>query len=278
MFNFTAMLRVEELHIYPIKSIGGLSVQSAQVLATGLEHDRLMMLVDGNNRFLSQREMPALALLHPAFDKEGLRIVHKKQPDRSVVIPFRPEGRQTLRVTVWDDHCEALLFDQSVHDWFSAVLGTSCRLVYLPETTHRLVHDVHAGGADITSFSDGFPLLLAGCAALDDLNRRLDEPVPMNRFRPNIVFSGGEPFLEDRLDSFSIGPVRLRAVKPCARCVITTINQDNGTSSREPLKTLAAYRTKNNKVMFGQNLLTSGEGRINVGDELSDLVFHNYSA
>ena len=100
----------------------------------------------------------------------------------------------------------------------------------------------------------------------------------MNRFRPNIVFSGGEPFLEDRLDSFSIGPVRLRAVKPCARCVITTINQDNGTSSREPLKTLAAYRTKNNKVMFGQNLLTSGEGRINVGDELSDLVFHNHSA
>jgi len=138
----------------------------------------------------------------------------------------------------------------------------------MPDNTHRITDQRYTSENSITSFSDAYPFLLIGQSSLDDLNSRLAEPLPMNRFRPNIVFTGGEPYREDMMHTFTIGNITFYGVKLCARCVMTTINQDNGTTGKEPLKTLARYRFKNNKIMFGQNLAHKGLGEIRVGDEL----------
>jgi uncharacterized protein YcbX len=156
-----------------------------------------------------------------------------------------------------------------VDAWFTKQLGLSCRLVYMPESTHRFVDSRYAHHKEITSFSDGYPLLLIGQASLDDLNSRLPAPLPMNRFRPNIVFTGGTAFLEDSMKQFEINGIRFFGVKPCARCIITTIDQQTAEKAKEPLKTLSSYRMKNNKVYFGQNLLYEGTGVISIGDTIT---------
>ena len=138
----------------------------------------------------------------------------------------------------------------------------------MPESTKRKVEEAYAFNDDITSFSDGYPILLIGQASVDDLNSRLEEPLPMNRFRPNIVLAGGQPFEEDTMEQFSINEINFYGVKLCERCVITTTNQETSIKGKEPLKTLAKYRLTNNKVLFGQNVLCGGEGAIRVGDEI----------
>jgi hypothetical protein len=154
-------------------------------------------------------------------------------------------------------------------EWFSRMLSFRCRLVYMPDSSHRLVDQQYAHRQEVTSFSDAFPLLLIGQASLDDLNKRLPSPLPMDRFRPNIVFSGGEPYQEDNMPHFQISGISFFGVKPCARCVITTIDQSTAGKSKEPLRTLNGYRARNNKIYFGQNLLFGGVGKICVNDVIS---------
>ncbi len=262
------MLSISQLYIYPIKSLGGIAVATANLTSRGLQHDRRLMLADENNRFLTQREHPAMALLQPVLAANGLYIHQKKNQLEPLFIPAQPTSGQSVIATVWDDNCEAHPYDIAVNNWFSQALGLSCRLLYMPETRKREADKKNAHNNEIVSFADGYPMLLIGQASLDDLNARMAAPLPMNRFRPNIVFTGGEPFLEDQLLQFSINGIDFTGVKPCARCVMTTIDQQEGTSSKEPLKTLAGYRQKNNKILFGQNLVHSGEGCISVGDSL----------
>jgi uncharacterized protein len=147
-------------------------------------------------------------------------------------------------------------------------LTMPCKLVYMPDESKRRVDVGYALSKEITSFSDAYPVLMVGQASLDDLNSRLEIPVPMNRFRPNIVFTGGDPYQEDTMQHFQINEIDLYAVKPCARCAITTTDQETSATAKEPLKTLATYRTGNNKVYFGQNILYKQQGTIKVGDEL----------
>jgi len=149
------------------------------------------------------------------------------------------------------------------------MLQIKCRLVYMPVSTFRQVDERYAEPGQITSFSDAYPFLMIGQASLDELNSRLEEAVPMDRFRPNIVFTGGEAFQEDQMQHFRINNINFYGVKPCARCQVITIDQENGITGKEPLKTLSDYRKKNNKVYFGQNLVHRGEGNISVGDEIS---------
>jgi uncharacterized protein len=260
------MLTISQLFIYPVKSLGGIAVNTANVTSRGLQHDRRLMLADSDNRFLTQREYPAMALLQPVLAANGLYIHHKKNQLPPLFIPVQPTGGQPVIATVWDDCCEAQPYDAAVNDWFSQALGLSCQLLYMPETSRRAADKKYAHNSEIVSFADGYPTLLIGQASLDDLNTRLTVPVPMNRFRPNIVFTGGDPFLEDQLAQFSINGIEFSGIKPCARCVMTTIDQDNPATSKEPLKTLAAYRQKENKILFGQNLLHRGEGAIHIGD------------
>jgi uncharacterized protein YcbX len=148
------------------------------------------------------------------------------------------------------------------------MLSVKCRLVYMPDTTKRLVDKNYAAHDEITGFSDGYPFLMIGRSSLDDLNRRLTNSLPINRFRPNIVFTGGSPYEEDLIKEFKINDINFYGAKLCARCTITTVNQDDASKSNEPLKTLAFYRQKNNKIYFGQNLLHKGEGVIRIGDTI----------
>jgi uncharacterized protein len=267
------MLQISELYIYPIKSMAGIALNEARVTATGFEHDRRWMLVDENNRFISQREVSEMALMRPLVEDRGLRVTYK---DECLHIPFnKPSASSSDRVTVtvWDDTCIGEYVSPEADEWFTAMLGLRCRLVYMPDDTERVVDQRYAPVGSITSFADAYPFLLIGQASLDDLNSHMEAPLPMNRFRPNMVFTGGEPFEEDNMEHFTIAGVDFFGVKLCARCPIPTIDQETAQRGKEPLKTLSKYRQKNNKVYFGQNLVQKGEGIITVGDNIEVLAY-----
>jgi uncharacterized protein YcbX len=263
------MLTVSELYIYPIKSLGGIALNSATLTDRGFEHDRRWMLVDENNQFLSQREVNAMALLKVQVTEQGLLIQNSSVPGAELLVPFQPATTETIMVTVWSSHCRAQRVSDVADAWFSKQLGLACKLVYMPDSTRRYVDSRYAHNKEITSFSDAYPLLLISQASLDELNSRLSAPLPMNRFRPNIVFKGGTPYLEDSMKHFEINGITLFGVKPCSRCVITTINQQTAEKGKEPLKTLSSYRMKYNKTYFGQNLLHAGTGVITIGDVIT---------
>lgn len=263
-------LTLSEIWIYPIKSLGGISLNSALVTKRGLEHDRRWMLVDENNVFLTQRKFPEMALLQVEIEANGLKVSHKTKSKGMVKIPFDAQPLEHLEVEIWDDKCVAYTVSEIANEWFSTVLNQKCRLVYMPEDSLRQLDRRYAKEGDITGFSDGYPILILGESALDYLNEKLAESVPMNRFRPNLVFKGGEPNEEDNWQEFEIGEATFYGVKPCARCVMTTINQDNGTVGKEPLKTLATYRKDGNKILFGQNVIPKNVGKnINVNDVIT---------
>jgi uncharacterized protein YcbX len=262
------MLKISGLFVYPIKSLGGIALNTAEVGSRGLEHDRRWMLVDENNRFLSQREIPEMALLYVELTPNGLVVMHRHQPEEFIEVPFLFDAKETAICTIWDDECLAEFVNSEIDSWFTKMLQINCRLVYMPVSTLRQVDQEYARVGQVTSFADAFPFLLIGQASLDELNTRLKEAVPVDRFRPNIVFTGGEPFQEDQMQYLTINGINFFGVKPCARCPVITIDQESGISGKEPLKTLAAYRKKNNKVYFGQNLIHEGEGTIGIGDRI----------
>jgi uncharacterized protein YcbX len=264
------MLQLSEIFIYPIKSLGGISISSAVVTDRGLQYDRRWMLVDEQGDFMTQRINAQMALLQVEVVDEGLKVYHKKK-NTSIVIPFQSQTEETTMVNVWSDRCRAQVVNRDVDEWFSDLLSTNCRLVYMPERTRRRVDGRYARNQEITSFSDAYPFMIIGQSSLDDLNSRLEEKLPINRFRPNFVFTGGVPFEEDSWAHFSINDILFYGVKLCARCVVTTINQDEGKAGKEPLKTLATYRMSNHKIYFGQNLLHQGAGKIQVGDSIKIL-------
>jgi hypothetical protein len=258
---------ISELLIYPVKSLGGISVKSAVLTDRGFEYDRRFMLIDSHNRFVTQREFPELAFFNTAILGNQLSITDKRDGSSVAVTLIVVEGEQ-IGVQIWDDCCQAILLDSTVADWFSARLSQPVRLVYMPDDSQRPVDPAYAAKGELTSFSDGYPVLIIGAESLKDLNARLENPIPMDRFRPNIVFSGGYPHVEDTFNAFRAGDVQLQAVKPCARCVMTTTDQETGQRTAEPLKTLSKYRSQHNKIYFGQNLLASNTGEVRLGDHL----------
>jgi uncharacterized protein YcbX len=272
------MLQLSEIWVYPIKSLGGIQLQESNITDRGLELDRRWMLIDSDNRFLSQREHPELALLQPEISNGVLRVTYKNQID-FIEFAARPtflKGSLKIKVTVWDDTVLAYEENTEVSNWFSKILKNSVRLVYMPDESHRKLDSKYAVSSyDSNSFSDGFPFLIIGQASLNELNSRLKVPVSMNRFRPNFVFTNGEAFEEDTWSRFSIGDMSFIGVKPCSRCVMTTVDQDKGVFlGKEPLKTLAKFRNFNNEVYFGQNVIGLGLGTVSVGDAISVLSFN----
>lgn len=252
------------LNVYPIKSAGGIAAESWPVDEFGLRYDRRWMLVDESGVALTQREFPRLALLRPAIDGDRLRV---SAPGRAPLdLPLEPGGGVSTTVTVWDDTCAASWMGERASRWFSEFLGTACTLVHMPLSTRRPADPTYAPPGVRVSFADGFPFLLISEASLVDLNRRLPVPLPMNRFRPNLVIDGGPAFVEDGLGAFRIGALELEVVKPCARCVLTTTDQETATRGPEPLRTLATFRKVGGKVMFGQNVVHRGTGHLAVGD------------
>ncbi len=262
-------MNLTELNIYPIKSLKGIAITEAAVEARGLRRDRRWMLVDADNKFITQREIPKMAALSVDLLTDGLRVTNGST---HIDVPAEPYSDDSATVAIWGSRVKAAVYQPFVNHWFSDALGVDCRLVQMPESTNRIVSPNYAVRKfeDIVSFADGYPFLLIGQASLDDLNSRLQEPVGMNRFRPNFVVAGAEPFAEDTWKRVRIGSTVFHVVKPCDRCVITTIDQAKGEKTgKEPLKTLSEYRNRNGKVLFGQNLIADEPGAtIKAGDEV----------
>lgn len=244
------------LCVYPVKSCRGIEVSQARLTATGLEHDREWMIVTPVGRFVTQREEPRLALINTWLDDEGLQI--ECPGSGELFIPYNAKGEATT-ATVWNDRCGAFDMGAAAADLLSAFLGTPHRLVRFNPAGRRASNREWTGDTQaLNQFSDGFPLLAVSEASLAHLNGKLPAPLPMDRFRPNLVFSGFEPHGEDALHELAGGGVTLRAVKPCTRCKITTIDQKTGAvTGPEPLNTLRAYRLSKHPmgVLFGQNMI-----------------------
>jgi uncharacterized protein len=261
-------LRLSEIWIYPIKSLAGVRLTEANVLEKGLEYDRRWMLVDETGRFITQREHPKLALFEVTLEAKHLFVRHRKT-HASHRIPLTPHTNQSFSVTIWRDDVQALEVSAETSRWFSEQLNTTCRLVYFPEEHARPVDPEFAVNHEHVSLADAYPFLVIGQASLDDLNTRLPESITMRRFRPNFVFTGGEPYEEDHWKDFSIGNIHFRGVKNCSRCVLTTVDPETGTTGIEPLRTLATYRNLGGKVNFGQLAVTRAAGVLNEGDKIS---------
>ena len=260
------MLQVTGINIFPIKSCGGVRADRAEVEARGLAGDRRFMLVDGNGRFMTQRKCPALALVRVSRNEHGWLIEAPGQ--EPLVLRAPPEYAATKRVRIWRGIVEASIATPEINEWFTAYTGTQCRLAYMEEHQHRAVPHASAEFDDEVSFADGAPLLVISEASLRDLNGRLANAVTMDRFRPNIVIDGSEPYEEDGWKRIRIGEAELAVSWPCARCIMVTIDPVTGVPDRagEPLETLKTYRRRGRGVYFGQNVIARRLGAIRVGD------------
>lgn len=262
-----SVLKLTQIWIYPIKSLGGISLPAAKVMSKGLQYDRRWMLVDKDGRFMTQRIFPTMALFRLTIDNAQLRINHH---EHSIMLSLNHAvSSNPQRVQIWNDFVSAVEVDPAHSDWFSERLGIACRLVYFPEENTRPVDPEYAVNYEQVSLADAYPFLIIGQSSMDDLNNRLSVPLPINRFRPNLVFSGGLPHQEDTWKDFAIGSARFVGVKPCERCVLPTINQDTGEKGDEPLRTLSSYRKRDGKIYFGQNLVAVGSAEVSVGDHIS---------
>ncbi|GAA4017938.1 MOSC domain-containing protein [Hymenobacter fastidiosus] len=262
-----APLTLSDLYIYPVKSLGGIRVTEAVVEPRGLRHDRRWLIVDERNQFMTQRQTAAMAHLQVAPAHNGFLLTHAARPGLlPLYVPFEATPDHTLFVTIWDDMVFAWRGTPAADEWLTEALDRPCKLVYMSDMVVRAT-DGGAADGDV-SFADAYPFLVIGQASLDDLNTRLATPVPMNRFRPNLVFTGGTAYEEESWRDFTVSGQPFLGVRPCGRCVVTTIDQQTTEKSPEPLRTLATYRTQDHKVMFGQNVTGPGHGLIRVGDTL----------
>ena len=266
-------MKLQDIFIYPVKSLGGIRKEEGRVLQRGFQYDRRLMLVDQSGKFITQRVEHQLALLQTDLASNQIHISHKLLPHQTLTVDL-PSGKDSsILVKIWDDVTSAVHVSEEADEWFSNFLGKNCKLVFMPEMGKRPVDLKYSENNEQVSFADAFPYLLIGQGTLDELNSRLSIPVPMNRFRPNLVVSGAMPYEEDSWAEIKIGEIRFKVAKPCARCVLTTIDQDTGMKGTEPLKTLASYRTINNKVLFGQNLIALNEGILRENDQVEILSY-----
>jgi uncharacterized protein YcbX len=254
------------LYIYPLKSCASITLDSSDLSATGLRHDRRWMLVDDTGEFMSQRAHPRIALISTDLSDKHLTVSAPGMPD--LQLPLRHEDGNPIDVSVWGDKNKGAPVGEEADRWFGRFLKVRCRLVSKPNDDPRLVDSVYARNGDQVGFADGFAFLLISEASLDDLNSRLDVPLPMNRFRPNFVVKGCDPYAEDGWSRLRIGGVPFRVAEACPRCAITTTDQKTGTRGKEPLRTLATYRRFDGEVFFGRNLIHDELGTVRLGDRV----------
>lgn len=277
-------ITVTGLFTYPIKSCKGTVLTRAELDERGIAGDRSLMIVTPEGRFLTQREIPRMAQIQPALDRTSQTLTLKANGEAQEVLTIEITNRATpatlMNTVVWGDECHSVAQDPRANEWLGAFLGTECRLVTMEQGFKRLVDETYAVNPkhDHTGFADGFHILLVSEESLESLNTRLvergNEAVPMNRFRPNIVVKGTQPFAEDSWRDFRINDVAMRGVKPCGRCIMTTIDQERGEKTgKEPVATLNTFRKSadGKKILFGQNVINVEQGFINIGDRIQFL-------
>ncbi len=266
-------MRLASIHIYPMKAARAVDLDESRVEPWGLAGDRRWLLVDGNGRFISQREEPSLARVVVTCRPGG---IHVSAEGRTAVAIAEPQaGAAMAKVTVWSSTLLAAEAGPAADAWFSAYLGGPVRLVYLDDPTRRPVDPQYGRNGDVVSFADGYPLLLTSAGSLGQLGDWLaadgETPVPMTRFRPSVVVAGAPPWAEDGWRRIRIGAVPFRVAKPCGRCVVTTTDQITGERGRQPLKMLGQRRRFGKELVFGQNLIPDSGGMIRIGDPVEIL-------
>ncbi len=259
-----SMIKLSNLTYYPIKACRGFDVAESNVERMGLEHDRRMMVVTAEGNFLTQREYPRLALVTPTLKDE---LVTLSAPDFDSIHFNVQKSGTPWPVNIWKSQgVQAIDQGDETAAWFSDWLSLSVRLVHFADGYQRTLNAEYAiNPDDHTGFADGYPILIISEESLQDLNSKLDAPLPMNRFRPNIVVKGTNPFAEDTWKRIRIGDIEIALVKPCARCVVTTIDKETLEKSKEPLKTLERYRRHTLGAIFGMNAIPLSSGRLEAG-------------
>jgi uncharacterized protein YcbX len=254
------MIKISELYIYPVKSLAGIKVNSTKLTQLGFNNDRRWMIIDKNDKFMSQREFAHMATIKTAFKNNQLVLSHQ---DSQMIVPDSNHNKK-IRVTIWKDSIPASHVSEDVDIWLSNILNTHCRLVYMENDDNRQIDKDFAPLNHFVSFADGYPILVISQASMDDLNDRLPIPVDINRFRPNMVVTGTSAFAEDQWQELSINNIDLKAVKTCARCIMPSINQESGKQDQlNMLATLNKFRKIDNKIKFGQNLIYKDVNQIN---------------
>lgn len=251
--------KLTRIMVYPVKSCGGVELESAELRAGGLAHDRRWMLLDERGRMATQRRHPEMARIRAAIEPDALRLRAPGMPELS--LPFAHERQpDTVTVPTWHGRTEGIEVGSSADRWFGRFLGISCRLVRMPDTVHRQLDSAFATADDRVGYADAFPVLLVNEASLADLNARLYNPIPVERFRPNLVVGGSRAFEEDDWEKIEIGDASFRVAEPCPRCSVITVDQESGRrTGTEPLRSLAGYRWGRSGLHFGANLIPDNE-------------------
>ncbi|WP_432136201.1 MULTISPECIES: MOSC domain-containing protein [unclassified Streptomyces] len=264
--------RLLSIHVHPVKAARGVAPREAVVEPWGLAGDRRWALIDDGGRVVTQRRHPRLALAAAEpLPGGGVRLSAPGLPSLDVAVP---EPGETVPVELFSDKVEAVPAGAAAHTWCSTHLGADVRLVHMDDPAgRRPLAPEYALPGETVSFADGFPLLVTTTASLEALNALIaggdhpqEGPLPMNRFRPNVVVSGTEPWAEDEWTRLTIGAVPFRVAKPCGRCLVTTTDQGTAARGAEPLRTLGRHRRRDGKLVFGQNLVPLARGTIRIGD------------
>ncbi len=277
-------IRLSQMFVYPVKSLGSCELESVVVERRGLRTDRRLMVVKPDGGFITQREYPELASITVEIDGPEIVLRHGDKAELRLCPDDLQNTAQETGVRVWESDVLAVSAGRGPGRWISEFLGTEAVIVFMPDSAERPISDKFNRGSDIVSFADGYPLLLVNAASLRALNDRLEVGVTVDRFRPNLVVEGADAFSEDRWMRIRIGNAEFRVVKPCARCVVTTVDQRTGVAdSREPLRTLAGFRMASrifpdsfselglepNDVLFGVNLIPEAIGaRLTSGERI----------
>ncbi len=264
----TPPLGLSSIHIYPIKATAGIDLPAAMVEARGLKDDRRYLITDLGGKFMTQRQHPRLALIRVSLG-ERLQLDAPGMPP--LLLPNN-HSADLRDVEVWGDRLPAHHCGPDAQTWLSNFLQIPCQLVHMPDTSQRPTAHGKLGADQLVSFADAYPFLLISTASLADLNARLQQPVPMNRFRPNLVVSGCAAFEEDTWQQIRIGAVVFDLVKGCDRCSVPGVDQATGIQVKDPMPTLAKYRLRAGKIWFGQNLVQRGLGCLQVGDAVEILA------
>ncbi|MEO0367963.1 MAG: MOSC N-terminal beta barrel domain-containing protein [Pseudomonadota bacterium] len=260
-------MQVSELFIHPVKSMASQSVSQLSMVELGPQHDRQWMVTSPNGKFLSQRTKPQLCQFFPKVDNTGLQI--EFIGEQAPLVEFQEGQPAEAQVSVWRDEFNAVDCGDEIAGWLSQRLETDCRLVELSAQSNRQIDTEFAPVGRYTSFADGFPTLITTSASLFEFGSHLDFHIDMRRFRPNIVIDGTPPYAEDKWQRIKIADIEFDLVKPCARCIMPSIDPDTGKKNMEVNQALLDTRRRGRETFFGQNALHSGLGQIRVGDAVS---------
>lgn len=262
-------MHLAEIIVYPVKSLGGVSLKESTVLQSGLEFDRRWVLVNENYVFVSQRNLPKMATLAVNINTDSIYVHEKNNEQNGINIPIDPISNNPINVTVWDDEIESFAYKSEINDWFKNYLGQKLILVKMnPDKMRQRSLTVEPFQSKM-SYADGYPFLVLSKASVQQISDEIGESIDIRQFRPNLILDDCLPFEEDEMKQFSIGEVKFNMVKPCKRCKMIGINQDSGASSNQPILYLSKTRKEGNHIIFGMNAALRSSGTIHVGDKIS---------